>query len=230
MRKKTKVLLAAIGVLVVVIAGALLLNLNNIMFLKYYIFSSKDDINQLLVENDDVVKTALEKIPEVSIRDLTDKERKAMNEGTLTQTEAIRIILGKQEPLGIGAQNDTVNEADAPSELPEISRLEELLAQVYVLKAQFTNSLDGLKSSASAEYYTLGKEELSTRAKMDFVRKYMQAATNLEAASDAGMNSLITQIRGELMNTGGDVSVADDISAAYANEKNLKKAKYMSLF
>ena len=56
----------------------------------------------------------------------------------------------------------------------------------------------------------------------------MAVASSLLAQCNAKMAELTTQLEKEIKAVGGDTSIIDTINQAYENEKNLKKAYYMS--
>lgn len=240
MKKRTKILLAILGVLVISLSVFVVLQWNNIKSLTYYLIYSEDDLNRLAEENDALIASAFEKIPEIILRDLTEEERELLASGEITEAEAIQLILGRttiseliakkaggeQKSDDSGNTDSYVNTKDSISQ----SKLNELLARVYVLKAKYTSSLEGLKNSAISEYSALPKEKRTNSAKLSIGQKYLRVAGNLESECDASMDSLIAEIKAELLATGGDTSLINDIKYAYANQKSITKAQYLSMY
>ena len=105
-------------------------------------------------------------------------------------------------------------------------KLNEDLAQIYVLEASFTGQLDGLVSQCKAEYAALENKTVANKASL--AQKYMGLASGLEASCDGQMSALIADIRAQLTILGGDQSVADAIESSYASEKATKKATLLS--
>jgi hypothetical protein len=110
------------------------------------------------------------------------------------------------------------------------SNIIELIAEVYVLRAYFTNRLEQMRRSAIDEYLALSEDRRSEAVRMEIGMRYVGLAGALEAECDGLMNDIITRLRIELERTGGDTSLVNDIMFSYAEEKSLKKAYYMSLY
>jgi hypothetical protein len=102
----------------------------------------------------------------------------------------------------------------------------ELIAEVYVLRAYFTNRLEQMHRAAIDEYLALSGAQQSEITRMDIGIKYLNLAGELEAECDRLMDDIVARFR----RTGGDTSLINDIMFSYAEEKSLKKAYYMSLY
>ena len=124
----------------------------------------------------------------------------------------------------------TGTEDASPESAPEDTVLAGLVAEAYVLRAQFTGRLEGLKSSAAAEFKALGKDEQTQEKKMEIGMKYMDRAGKMEGECDGKMDNLVARIEKQLRRTGGDTSIINDIKAYYAEEKSVKKAYYLSKY
>jgi hypothetical protein len=106
----------------------------------------------------------------------------------------------------------------------------EAAAEVYVLRADFSNRLDSLLAAAIAEYKALSPSDRTTAKKTELAMKYLKLGGELESECDAQMDSITTKLETELRQTGGDTSIVTDLQSAYAQEKSLKKAYYLSLY
>lgn len=104
------------------------------------------------------------------------------------------------------------------------SRVSSLLAQVYVLKAEYSSSIDSLLSQ--------GKSELSSGASSttELMQKYLKLGTELEKNCDSRIDGLLEELTAELQNTGQDTGIVDEIRSSYEQEKSLKKAELLSKY
>ena len=116
------------------------------------------------------------------------------------------------------AQPTQTQQASAPQE--DTGKLKNLLAQVYLMKSNFTGQLDGLIEQAKQEYIA-GKGKVS---KYSIGKRYIGIASGLEAQCDARMDALLGEIKAELQRTGGDTGLVNEIRAVYESEKSAKKA------
>ena len=106
----------------------------------------------------------------------------------------------------------------------------ELVAKVYVLKGQYTGLLSSLEASAKAQYLALPKEERGTAAKAKIVSDNMAYVSGLEAQCDAQIDAILADLTALNKQYGKDDSLVEAIRTAYVNEKELKKAYYVSLY
>ena len=110
------------------------------------------------------------------------------------------------------------------------SKLTELIAEAYVLRAYYTSQLEGMRASATADFKALNPEEQTQQRRLTIGMNYLDRAGALESECDGLMTNLIARIDSELKKSGGDTSIISEIKSYYAEEKSLKKAYYMSLF
>ena len=118
-----------------------------------------------------------------------------------------------------GGQSQPASEQEKPSEL------ESLVAQIYILRSDFSGQLDSLVSQAKAEYIAnKGKN------KAGIAGKYLRKATDLEALCDSQMEETLSKIDVEIKRTGGDTEIVSEIRSAYENEKSIKKADLLAKY
>ncbi|MBQ7624045.1 MAG: hypothetical protein IJS65_02060 [Clostridia bacterium] len=113
---------------------------------------------------------------------------------------------------------------------PQIERIQELVATVYVCKSTFSNRVDEILTQAKKEYSAI-PEGQRTRSKInELVSKYADEASKLETECDKRVDEIAGELSTLLSETGNDPSVAEDIKTAYAIEKDAKKAYYINLY
>jgi type II secretory pathway pseudopilin PulG len=109
-------------------------------------------------------------------------------------------------------------------------KVAELVAKMYVIKADFVGRLASFEADIKAQYKALPAEERNQATKARIVSENMSYVAGLEAQCDAQVKAVTDELT-ELMNANGkDTSLVDAINSAYANEKELKKAYYISLY
>ena len=104
------------------------------------------------------------------------------------------------------------------------------IAKLYVLKAQYTSTLASFEADIKAQYLALPQEERGTAAKAKIVSDNMAYVAGLEAQCDAQVNAILAEISSIGKQYGKDDSLVSALKSAYANEKELKKAYYISLY
>lgn len=71
---------------------------NNISAVLRFARFSQEELEDKLNENDQTIKNAMDAVPEVTIRDITQEEKDALRDGTLTQEELVESLIQKPKP------------------------------------------------------------------------------------------------------------------------------------
>jgi hypothetical protein len=249
-----------LGAIAVAGAGAAYWQRGNIKAAIYYFGNSKEEIAEKLTENERIAAEALEKLPNQPIKDLTEEEKEKLASQEISEEEAIKIILNKSAPAVSATPSETnatvpaqtpapsssvktpepsenlktpvpsANEKPSPTPGGSEQKVTEIVAEIYVLRAHYTDALEAMRLAAIDEYLAIAKEQRTAAVKQEFAVKYIKLAGALEAECDAKMDDAVSKLEKELKTSGGDLSVIDDVKFTYANEKSLKKAYYLNMF
>lgn len=274
-RKVWPVVLTVVLVIVIAVGviGAVVWNKqkSNIEALRYAGSYSKDEIAQKIEDHDAETQEIVSQFAGQQMRPLTAEESEMLQNGEITEEQAVALITGaaetvedladsteaeepaeepheeasgqgnaEAEPLtqhgssetstGSGSNASSSSAQGGNSSAGSSSNVSNLLAKVYVLKSEYTSSIDSLISQGLAEVNSLPAAERTTAKKMELMTKYAELGSSLESSCDAKMNSLLSEIEAEINRTGGDRSVVDTIRSSYEEEKKLKKAELLSKY
>ncbi len=239
-------LTAAVGV------GALTVwQWNNIRAALSFVRFSQSELEDKLSQTDQTIKDAMDAAPEVTIRDITQEEKDALRDGTLTQEELVESLLQKPEqkkpepekqpqakPEGESPPKQTQQPAKDPAvsaqpeKEPELSEYEKqvnaLIAQVLVLREEFLIKLDELQAAAIADYKAIPKDQRTTTKLLSFASGYLAKGLELEKQCDAKVEAIAVELDQLARENGGDPTLAQTVFDTYVEEKSLKKAWYMA--
>ena len=109
-------------------------------------------------------------------------------------------------------------------------RIAELVTRMYVLKSEYTSSIEGVVSSMKADFAKLPPEQRTKSAKQSIATGYMSKINAMEAQCDAQVDAVVAELRQLLKSNGRDMSLADAIVSTYAKEKDNTKAYYLSTY
>ena len=225
-KKKRKHLIITLIIIFAIIAGAILAfaqyQENNIQAISYASQYSQSELRQKNEELDGQIQNVVEKLPDVHIQPLTEEERKQLNSGELSTDEAMAIITGTQQET-----DDNDNE---PIPEKKVSKANELVAEFYLLKAEFLNNIDNLIAQGQAERHAIPKKDRTLSVKLDMAKKYAKLGSELEAECDKKMNSLLGELEKELKATGQSTSIITEIRNLYNEEKAIKKAALIEAY
>lgn len=131
------------------------------------------------------------------------------------------------------SDNGTANSGNASGKLSEEQynmRIAELVARMYSIKADFVSQLASFESSVIAQYKALPAEQRTTATKSRIVSENMNYIMGLEAQCDAQVAAVTSELTAIMTANGKSTALVDQINTAYINEKENKKAYYVSLY
>ena len=217
---------------------------------------TQQELQQQLTDSRDSVQKTLEQHSEIKVRDLTEDERKELRSGDLSPEELVKRLVRPEQQNGEASTEsappqgtpDTPVQTTPPAsaapnpvitptptqapheptqqELYEAA-LSELIAQVLVLREQYTAKLDAMYAQAKAEYSAMPESE-RTKAKLSsWAGGYASLASALEKDCDAQMDAILAEMSRLIKANNGDASILKTMAYSYAEEKSIQKSIYI---
>lgn len=216
MRKRHVILYLLIVVLCMAITFAYV----NYDYVESFYFSykySKQDLEQMMTDNDDVLKQNLESYLGHSVRSFTDEESKQIEEGATTKEEVIeKIVREELEKTG--------------NTIPDTKNVNYYITELYNLKNEYIGILDAMVISAVKDYKSLDKNQQTRSKQLEIGAYYAKQATQLEAECDVKVGGIVSNIEKLLRAEGKRTDIVNTINEAYKTEKTLKRAYYLNMF
>ena len=242
MKKKKKIIIVSCLVLLLILGWFAYKNWNSIDAIVHSLNTTEEETVREIEQTKEELSYYLETEENITVRELTEEESKALSEGTITEDEAIELMTGKKtdpekEPSETKApkpQEGTESETSQPAKTPEESsgdRVSELIAKLYVEKSKYLNKLDDIEASVRAEYLSDPHNwESKSAAKKDLLKKYLPEVAAWEKTCDSTVYGTLDEIRAELRKSGKDESIVDTMKKAYLEEKKLKKTYFINRY
>lgn len=213
-------------VIVAAISTALLFQ-NEIQAVLYYLQYSMEEQEALKQANEEKMTTALEQA------NLSKEQiEQVSEEKMITSSDPVETSMAASEKSSYTQKENTIKESTTQKETDADqaydAELAAMVGEIYALRTSFVGQLDDLLLQAKTEYIALPSEERETK-KMKLVSKYVGLAGGLEKSCDNQMEEILSRIQSHLKETGGDLSLIDEIRQVYKEEKALKKSYYLSL-
>lgn len=108
--------------------------------------------------------------------------------------------------------------------------ISEKVAELYVVKANFSSQLASMKKAAENEFDSYPKEERTDAKKLEIIKSKISGASALEKQCDAQVAVIVADLKSLLAEAGRDTALADKINEAYNQEKKVMKAKYVNKY
>ena len=222
MKKKKKHGWIVLLVLVLLLGGLCYWQRNNIEALLLSRQMTQEELAEQIVEHQERT-VEISRQAGIDVRPLTEEEREAMNRNEVGREELIDRIAG--------TQNSSPADSTAPQD-PNAALREELsrlIAEIYVMEAEYTGWLEKANQAAIDDYNALPEADRTTSNKFNIGMKYLSLAKDKEAEADAKMSELEDSIRSILQQLGEPTAMVDEIHSTYLAEKAAKKAYYLGL-
>lgn len=188
-------------------------------------------IEQQIDENETKTNEVLSKITDKQFHTLSAENRKQLANGQLTKDNAIKLIKGV--PLEEQTDNNDDKNSQSGDELAEqieFTAQDDIIAEIYLLRAEYLNEIDKLIESGKQKIKSIPQAERSFSKQLDLANEIANEGNELEKSCDARMDELLDRLETELKNNNGDTGVIKEIKELYKNEKELKKAQLVSTY
>lgn len=166
-------------------------------------------------------------------RDNSDNQtdtRPRDNPDDKTETKPQNNTTGKTDSSGntTGSKHPSKKEdagTKPPQEEEKTDRPSEIIAELYVIQADFIARLEAMGDRAYEQYKDLHYD----RSKItSIIEGFTGEVTALETECDNKVKALLTELEAELKKVGGDTAVVSEIRKYYYTEKSLKKTYYLN--
>ncbi len=173
---------------------------------------------------------------------LTTKELEELVSGDVTLAQLEKERIGVTETPSAAASSPTTTSSAASSKKNSSTsssktttttasasyedEIQNLLNQLYAVKAKAESGLNSAIQSAKNEYYALPDEQKSQAKKISIVMGKASELQNLQSTCDAEVNRIVEQMRKVLRANGQSTALADQALASYEAQK---ESTYASL-
>lgn len=127
-------------------------------------------------------------------------------------------------------ENNVKPEENNSDDKVSVGRKEEIIGEIYLLRAEFLNKIDALIESGKATVIATPKEELTLSKKLSLINSYRAKGAELEASCDARMEALLGELSGELNKSGESTAIVSEIREAYNEQKQIKKTELINKY
>ena len=154
------------------------------------------------------------------------------NSGTTQNNQTTSSSSGNSSAAGSSQTNTntTSTPSGALSEDEYNKKVADLVAKIYVIKGNFLALLSEFENKIISAYKGPPSSQQTNAKKAQIVADNMSYIAGLEAQCDAQVKAVTDELTALMKAQGKDTSLVDAINKAYVQEKELKKAYYISLY
>lgn len=217
-----KIVLYVLGAVLVVAVAIGIWQRDNVEAVVISRSYSGEQLEEKKAENDSKIDALIEENPDIDLKKLTDEQREKLRTGEMTEAQAVNIVLEKSVPDNSPKSSDTA-ELQAKKQ-----RINELVAEVYVMRDSYVAKLNAIESAGRAKYSALPAEQRTKSTRNKIISECISQASNLEGQCDSKMDGILSELSKLLNETGGDITLVDRVRGTYAEQKAITKAQYIN--
>lgn len=154
---------------------------------------------------------------------LAEMEKKRFNLPETTPAASSESTASSVASTAEAVSNSTTTAASteqtaAPSSYD--AELQDLINQLYAVKARAESGLNSAIQSAKSEYYALPSNEQTQSRKLSIVMSKSSELKNLQSSCDSEVNTILNKMRKLLRENGQSTALADQALASYESQKS----------
>lgn len=253
-----KIILSAVAVVFVSVVILTVWQWDNICAFIDGVRYDEQQLEQKAVQSQEEVDRRMEEAS-VSVVPLTPEQDKALQNGDITEEDAIAIMTGKISFEDAVKENNVSNNEKKPEQIPSNSDnnaqqgdinqdglssentdnaqdvdydslISEKVANLYVIKSNFYGQFNAEWARHKAMFLQLPKNEQTRTRIAQIVKECIPRGAAMEKECDAQVNEVLSELKALLKQAGRDTSLADSIKSAYDSEKKAMKSKLINKY
>lgn len=146
---------------------------------------------------------------------LAEMEKKRFN---LPETTPAASSKSTASSVASTATAASTEQTAAPSSYD--AELQDLINQLYAVKARAESGLNSAIQSAKSEYHALPSNEQTQSRKLSIVMSKSSELKNLQSSCDSEVNTILNKMRKLLRENGQSTALADQALASYESQKS----------
>jgi hypothetical protein len=236
MNKIFKCILIFILIITVLIGFAAIWQHDNILAIISGLTTSSEDIALQIDKERENLNQEIHKYTKSTINDISAEDEKKLLNGAITLEEVadkynlpMEYIESDDEYIDISKGNTKVQViVDNTQQIDEA--ISESVSIMYALKAKYVDKLGGLERSVLDQYKSLPKTMQNEESKKEIVMDNIEYVASLEKSCDTEVDKVLSSLKEQLINLGGDTEIVKTLEDAYYDEKELRKSYYLSIY
>lgn len=207
-------------------------------FYESRVYSKEELVEKVSISKVKIKNEIEEKYPNIVVQDISAEDELDLLKGKISTQEISEkynipinnddkkafVLESKNENISnMTEQGKNINNGNMTDEDRLIS---EHIGQMYGIKAKYLSKLGQLERDAISEY----KSNNSNASKEEIGYKYASIGGSYESACDSEVEYVLNSLEKKLITINADSSITKSLRASYYEEKQAKKAYYLSMF
>ncbi len=234
--KKALKTIAIIYLTLIIIVGSLVIwQWDNVKSVYIGIKETHEQIENRRIENQTALVEDINKLLDEPVRELTEEEKKQVEEGSTALSEVYVKIFEEREALSKSVQEEKKSSSEKKTESAEKKRkkdeiISKYMAQIYSLQSEYTARAEATIVQGANYYESINAHPQDPVARAKTITHFTPIVRGIEAECDGRFEKIVAKLQKELEAAKIDTDIVGTIRETYKNEKQLKLSYYSNKY
>ena len=234
--KKALKTIAIIYLTLIIIVGSLVIwQWDNVKSVYIGIKETHEQIENRRIENQTALVEDINKLLDEPVRELTEEEKKQVEEGSTALSEVYVKIFEEREALSKSMQEGKKSSSEKKTEAAEKKRkkdeiISKYMAQIYSLQSEYTARAESTIVQGANYYESINAHPQDPVARAKTITHFTPIVRGIEAECDGRFEKIVAKLQKELEAAKIDTDIVGTIRETYKNEKQLKLSYYSNKY
>lgn len=235
MRKALKIIAIIFLILIIIVGSLVIWQWDNVKSVYIGLKESHEQIENRRMKNQTSLVDDINKLLDEPVRELTEEEKKQIEDGSIALSEIYAKIFKEKEILAKSLKDEKKPDAaKKPDSAADKKKKDEIIskymAQIYSLQSEFIARSEATIAQGANYYESINAHPQDPIARAKTITHFTPVVRGLEAECDSRFEKIVARLQKELEAAKIDTDIVGTIRETYKNEKQLKLSYYSNKY
>lgn len=235
MKKALKIIAIIFLILIIIVGSLVIWQWDNVKSVYIGIKESHEQIENRRMKNQTALVDDINKFLDEPVRELTEEEKKQIEDGSTALSEIYAKIFEEKEALTKSLKDekdsDFAKKSDSAADKKTKDEIiSKYMAQIYSLQSEFNSRAEATIKQGARYYESMKAHPQDPIARAKTITHFTPIVRGLEAECDSRFEKIVARLQKDLEAAKVDTDIIGTIRETYKNEKQLKLSYYSNRY
>ena len=235
MKKALKIIAIIFLILIIIVGSLVIWQWDNVKSVYIGIKESHEQIENRRMKNQTALVDDINKFLDEPVRELTEEEKKQIEDGSTALSEIYAKIFEEKEALTKSLKDeknsDFAKKSDSAADKKTKDEIiSKYMAQIYSLQSEFNSRAEATIKQGARYYESMKAHPQDPIARAKTITHFTPIVRGLEAECDSRFEKIVARLQKELGAVDANTDIVGTIRETYKNEKQLKLSYYSNRY
>ena len=235
MKKALKIIAIIFLILIIIVGSLVIWQWDNVKSVYIGIKESHEQIENRRMKNQTALVDDINKFLDEPVRELTEEEKKQIEDGSTALSEIYAKIFEEKEALTKSLKDeknsDFAKKSDSAADKKTKDEIiSKYMAQIYSLQSEFNARAEATIKQGDRYYESMKAHPQDPIARAKTITHFTPIVRGLEAECDSRFEKIVARLQKELGAVDANTDIVGTIRETYKNEKQLKLSYYSNKY